>query len=138
MSLPRICIVSEIFHPEDQGGQGKQAFELARHLYRQGAQVSVVTRRNFVGSSRREFIDGVNITRLPPSGLLKGLGWAAIPRTLYFLAGLLWHLIRHRDRYDVLLVQGVKGVLIPTFVAAAFVTKPMSSRSMLFPSSNMH
>ncbi len=123
MSPPRVCIVSEIFHPEDQGGQGKQAFELARHLIRQGARVRVVTRRNFNGSSRHDIIDGVDITRLPPSGLLKGLGWAAIPRTLYFLAALFWHLIRHRSAYDVLLVQGVKGVLIPTFAAAALCDK---------------
>ena len=124
MAPPRVCIVSEIFHPEDQGGQGRQGFQLARQLIRQGVPVRVVTRRNFDGSTRRETIDGVDITRLPPSGLLKGRGWAAIPRTLYFFAGLFWELIRHRAAYDVLFVQGVKGVLIPIFAAAALCRKP--------------
>jgi PAS domain S-box-containing protein len=124
MAPPRICIVSEIFHPEDQGGQGRQAFELARQLIRQGVPVRVVTRRNFDGSSRHEAIEGIDITRLSPTGLLKGRGWAAIPRTLYFLAGLFWHLVRHRGAYDVLFVQGVKGVLIPTFAATALCGKP--------------
>lgn len=123
MTLPRVCIVSEIFHPEDQGGQGRQAFELARHLIRQGVAVRAVTRRNFHGSNAHEVIDGIDITRLPPTGLLKGRGWAAIPRTLYFLTGLFWHLVRHRGAYDVLFVQGVKGVLIPTFVATAVCRK---------------
>lgn len=121
--MPRVCIVSEIFHPEDQGGQGRQAFALARQLIRQDVRVRVVTRRNFAGSSRHEAIDGIDITRLPPTGLLKGRGWAAIPRTLYFLIGLFWHLIRHRAEYDVLFVQGVKGVLIPTFAATALCGK---------------
>src|SRR5687768_7828807 len=124
MPSPRVCIVSEIFHPEDQGGQGRQAFELARQLIRQGVPVRVVTRRNFDGSSRHEVIEGIDITRLSPTGLLKGRGWAAIPRTLYFLAGLFWHLIRHRGAYDVLFVQGVKGVLIPTFAATRLCGKP--------------
>ena len=120
---PRVCIVCEIFHPEDQGGQGRQAFGLARQLIQQGSRVRVVTRRNFAESSRRETIDGIDITRLPPTGLLKGKGWAAIPRTLHFLVGLFWHLIRHRAEYDVLFVQGVKGVLIPTFAATAVCRK---------------
>lgn len=102
MPPPQVCIVSEIFHPEDQGGQGRQAFELARQLIHQGVPVRVVTRRNFDGSRRQEMLEGIDVTRLPPTGLLKGRGWAAIPRTLYFLVGLLWHLIRHRGAYDVL------------------------------------
>lgn len=124
MAAPRVCIVSEIFHPEDQGGQGRQAFELARHLIRQGVQVRVVTRRNFDVSARHEVIDGVDITRLSPTGLLKGRGWAAIPRTLYFFAGLFANLVRHRAAYDVLLVQGVKGILIPIFAATALGRRP--------------
>jgi len=124
MAAPRVCIVSEIFHPEDQGGQGRQAFELARHLIHQGVHVRVVTRRNFDVSTRHEVIDGVDITLLSPTGLLKGRGWAAIPRTLHFFAGLFVNLVRHRAAYDVLFVQGVKGILIPIFAATALCRKP--------------
>jgi len=119
----RICLVTEIFHPEDQGGQGRQAFALARRMSALGAVVTVATRRNFAASNANEVIDGIRISRLAPTGLLKGKGWRAIPPTLLFLALLLLHLFRERKRYDVILVQGVKGVLIPTWVAASLLRK---------------
>ena len=74
MQSERICLVTEIFHPEDQGGQGRQAFALARSMSAQGAVVSVATRRNFATSTAREVIDGIRISRLAPTGLLKGKG----------------------------------------------------------------
>ncbi|HKU16353.1 MAG TPA: glycosyltransferase [Steroidobacteraceae bacterium] len=123
MEILRTCLVTEIFHPEDQGGQGRQAFALARRLRAHGAGVTVATRRNFSGSARRESFDGIHITRLPPTGLLKGKGWRAAPPTLWFLALLFMHLLRQRRSYDVLLVQGVKGVLIPTLLAALLLGK---------------
>jgi glycosyltransferase involved in cell wall biosynthesis/O-antigen/teichoic acid export membrane protein len=123
VQAPRICLVTEIFHPEDQGGQGRQAFSLARRLSAHGAAVRVATRRNFAASSAREVIDGLSISRLAPTGLRKGQGWRAIPPTLLFLALLLLHLIRRRNSYDVILVQGVKAVLIPTLLAAWLLRK---------------
>jgi glycosyltransferase involved in cell wall biosynthesis/O-antigen/teichoic acid export membrane protein len=119
----RICLVTEIFHPEDQGGQGRQAFALARRMSAQGAAVSVATRRNFATSIAREVIDGIHISRLAPTGLLKGKGWRAIPPTLLFLTLLLLHLVRQRRSYDVILVQGVKAVLIPTALVAWLLRK---------------
>lgn len=123
METSRICLVTEIFHPEDQGGQGRQAFALARRVSALGAAVTVVTRRNFVASVASEVIDGIEIKRLAPTGLLKGKGWRAIPPTLWFLALLLLHLVRRRQSYDVILVQGVKAVLIPTLLAASLLDK---------------
>jgi glycosyltransferase involved in cell wall biosynthesis/O-antigen/teichoic acid export membrane protein len=119
----RICLVSEIFHPEDQGGQGRQAFALARRMSAQGAVVSVATRRNFAASAASEVIDGIRISRLAPTGLLKGKGWRAIPPTLLFMTLLLFELVRQRRNYDVLLVQGVKAVLIPTTLVAWLLRK---------------
>jgi glycosyltransferase involved in cell wall biosynthesis/O-antigen/teichoic acid export membrane protein len=123
VQAPRICLVTEIFHPEDQGGQGRQAFLLARRMSAHGAAVHVATRRNFAASSAREVIDGIRIARLAPTGLLKGKGWRAIPPTLLFLTLLLLHLVRQRNSYDVILVQGVKAVLIPTLLAAWLLRK---------------
>jgi glycosyltransferase involved in cell wall biosynthesis/O-antigen/teichoic acid export membrane protein len=119
----RICLVTEIFHPEDQGGQGRQAFALARRMSVQGAVVTVATRRNFAASGASEVIDGIRISRLAPTGLLKGKGWRAIPPTLLFLALLFLHLARQRKSFDVILVQGVKAVLIPTLLAASLLRK---------------
>ncbi|HEY7640170.1 MAG TPA: glycosyltransferase, partial [Steroidobacteraceae bacterium] len=123
MHAARLCLVTEIFHPEDQGGQGRQAFALARRMSAQGAVVTVATRRNFAASARNEVIDGIRISRLAPTGLLKGKGWRAVPPTLGFLALLLLHLVRERNSYDVILVQGVKAVLIPTVLAAWLLRK---------------
>ena len=123
MQSERICLVTEIFHPEDQGGQGRQAFALARSMSAQGAVVSVATRHNFATSTAREVIDGIRISRLAPTGLLKGKGWRAIPPTLLFLTLLLLHLVRQRRSYDVMLVQGVKAVLIPTALVAWLLRK---------------
>jgi glycosyltransferase involved in cell wall biosynthesis/O-antigen/teichoic acid export membrane protein len=120
---PRICLVTEIFHPEDQGGQGRQAFALARRMSAHGAVVTVATRRNFAASTPGEVIDGIRISRLAPTGLLKGKGWRAIPPTLLFLTLLLVHLVRQRRNYDVILVHGVKAVLIPTVLAARLLRK---------------
>jgi glycosyltransferase involved in cell wall biosynthesis/O-antigen/teichoic acid export membrane protein len=119
----RVCLVTEIFHPEDQGGQGRQAFALARRLRAHGAIVSVATRRNFAASGSSEEIAGIGITRLPPPGLFKGKGWHAVPPTLWFLAMLFLHLVRRREDYEVILVQGVKAVLIPTLLAARLLGK---------------
>ena len=119
----RVCLVTEIFHPEDQGGQGRQAFALARRLRAHGAVVSVATRRNFVESTASEVLEGIRIERLPPTGLLKGKGWRAVPPTLWFLATLFVHLMRRRGSYDVILVQGVKAVLLPTLLAAWLLDK---------------
>jgi len=119
----RVCLVTEIFHPEDQGGQGRQAFALARRLRAHGAVVSVATRRNFVESGAGEVLQGICITRLPPTGLFKGKGWRAVPPTLWFLAMLFVHLVRRRGSYDIILVQGVKAVLMPTLLAAWLLGK---------------
>jgi glycosyltransferase involved in cell wall biosynthesis/O-antigen/teichoic acid export membrane protein len=120
----RICLVSEIFHPEDQGGQGQQAYALARRIRADGMEVQVVTRCNFAGSNRRECLEGIEVSRLPPAGLYKGRGWAAMLPTCWFLLLLFVHLLRTRRSYDVLLVQGVKAILIPPLAGAALLRKP--------------
>jgi glycosyltransferase involved in cell wall biosynthesis len=119
----RICLLTEIFHPEDQGGQGQQAFDLARRIRGRGIEVMVATRRNFDSSASRDTIEGIEVTRLDPTGLLKGAGWAAVVPTFAFLGRLLIYLVRSRRRYDLVLVQGVKGILIPAVFASRMLGK---------------
>jgi glycosyltransferase involved in cell wall biosynthesis len=119
----RICLLTEIFHPEDQGGQGQQAFELARRIRGRGIEVIVAARRNFAASTSTDTIEGIEVTRLNPTGLLKGAGWAAVLPTFAFLGRLLIYLVRSRHRYDLVLVQGVKGILIPAIFASRILGK---------------
>jgi hypothetical protein len=41
----RACLITEIFHPEDQGCQGQQAFALARQLHASGVAVRLLLQR---------------------------------------------------------------------------------------------
>ena len=113
-----LCLISEIFFPEDQGGQGQQAFELARRLALRGVRVRVITRRNFPTSARHERLGDVDIARIGPSGLLKGRGWAALPRTLWFLLALLVRTWSAARESDAVLVHGAKWILLPVMFAA--------------------
>jgi glycosyltransferase involved in cell wall biosynthesis len=113
----RLCIVSEIFHPEDKGGMGRQAHALAERLIARGVHVDAVTRKTIAGSASRERVGLVDVTRLPPAGVLKGRGWAALLPVGWFSLRLLCWLLRRANFYDVLLVQGTKTMLIPVFMA---------------------
>jgi len=113
----RVCIVSEIFHPEDTGGMGRQAHALAERLIGKGLDVDAVTRRISPTSPSRERVGLVDVTRLPPAGVLKGRGWAALLPVGWFSLRLLLWLLRRTNTYDVLLVQGTKTMLIPVFLA---------------------
>ena len=114
----RVCLVTEIFHPEDQGGQGRQAFALARRMSAHGAAVSVATRRNFVESSASEITDGIRIARLRLPVCSRARVGEPYRRRSGFWRRCSLHLMRRRGSYDVILVQGVKAVLIPTLLAA--------------------
>jgi len=117
---PRVCIVTEIFHPEDSGGMGRQAHSLAERLIGKGIIVDAVTRKIIAQSPSREYVGLVDVVRLPPSGVLKGKGWAALVPVAWFSLRMLLWLVRRARLYDVLLVQGTKTMLIPVFFAGFF------------------
>jgi glycosyltransferase involved in cell wall biosynthesis len=120
----RVCLITEIFHPEDQGGQGQHAFELAARLRARGVDVTVLTRRVFEATPRGESTgQGIRVVRLEPPGLLKGRGWHAVWPSLRFLSGVFFALVRGRASFDVFLVHGVKGILLPTVLAARLFGK---------------
>jgi glycosyltransferase involved in cell wall biosynthesis len=119
----RICLLTEIFHPEDQGGQGRQAFELARHIRSRGVEIIVGSRRNFASSSSKDTLEGIEINRFDPTGMMKGTGWRAVVPTFAFLGKLLIFLVRSRHRYDLILVQGAKAILIPAIFASRSLGK---------------
>ena len=95
-----VCLVTEIFHPEDQGGQGQQAFALAKRLRASDVDITVITRRNFDITPHGEATEeGVRIVRLEPPGLFKGRGWRAVWPTFYTGKRLAWHGVYHDEQW---------------------------------------
>jgi glycosyltransferase involved in cell wall biosynthesis len=87
-------------------------------------EVTVLTRRVFAATPRGAAEEaGIPVIRLEPPGLLKGRGWSAIWPTLRFLSAVLFTVVRHRERFDIFLVHGVKGILLPTLLAARVLRK---------------
>lgn len=100
--------LTEAFFPPLVGGQELIAAHLAQGLHARGFPVRVITRQTLPASPARENIDGVEVHRINPPGMLKGKGFAAILPVLGFLTRLSWILIRDARRYDLLLISGAK------------------------------
>jgi glycosyltransferase involved in cell wall biosynthesis len=105
---PHVYWLTEAFFPPLVGGQELIAAHLAQGLHARGFQVQVVTRQTLPASASRENIEGVEVLRIDPPGMLKGKGFGAILPVLGFLVRLTGILIRDASRYDILLVSGAK------------------------------
>ncbi len=105
---PVVYWLTEAFFPPLVGGQELIAAQLAQGLYARGFSVHVITRQTIPASLDRENVDGVNVLRINPAGMLKGKGFGAIVPVMGFLIRLMWILIKDARRYDVLLVSGAK------------------------------
>ncbi len=115
----RVCVLTEGFLPEMQGGMFINMHQLAAGLIGRGVEVTVATRQMTPGVPPRDVVDGVPVVRFGPVGPLKGVGWRAGPLLLRFLGGLGAWLMRRRGRFDVLLAVGVKTLLVPALAARA-------------------
>jgi glycosyltransferase involved in cell wall biosynthesis len=107
-SVPVVYWLTEAFFPPLVGGQELIASHLAQGLYTRGLKVQVITRQTLPASRDRENIDGVDVRRVNPAGMLKGKGFSAILPVLGFMARLIWILLRDASRYDIVLVSGAK------------------------------
>ncbi len=108
MSRPRVYWLTEAFYPPLVGGQELIAAALAAALVARGLAVHVVTRQTVPPCARAERIGQVEVRRIEPAGLLKGRGWRALFPLAGFLFRIAWMLISERQRYDVVMVSGVK------------------------------
>jgi glycosyltransferase involved in cell wall biosynthesis len=104
-----LWLTSEYFPPET-GGTGMVAGRLTRGLAAAGADVRVATRQVLPRCAKEETVGGVRVRRLDPPGLMKGAGWRAFPAMLSFIARLALLLIAERNRYDVVVVSGIKTI----------------------------
>jgi len=98
----RICIVYDCLYPYTIGGGERWFRNLAEHLADAGHEVTYVTLRQWPRGERLELDERVRVvTAGPRMALYTSGGRRRILPPLVFGAGVLWHLLRHGRRYDV-------------------------------------
>lgn len=104
MMLPamRICIVYDCLYPYTIGGGERWFRNLAEHLADAGHEVTYVTLRQWPRGERLDLDERVRVvTAGPRMALYTSGGRRRILPPLVFGVGVLWHLLRHGRRYDV-------------------------------------
>lgn len=97
----RVCVVYDCLFPLTVGGAERWYRNLAERLAREGHEVTYLTRRQWP-RSRPPSVPGVEIVAVsPPGDLYTRSGRRRILPPLLFGVGVLWHLLRHGRRYDV-------------------------------------
>jgi glycosyltransferase involved in cell wall biosynthesis len=97
----RICVVYDCLFPYTVGGAERWYRNLAQRLAAEGHEVTYVTLRQWDHGTAAD-VPGVRVVASGPRmGLYRGAGQRRIAPPLVFGAGVLWHLLRHGARYDV-------------------------------------
>jgi glycosyltransferase involved in cell wall biosynthesis len=121
----RICLVYDCLFPYTVGGAERWYRNLGERLAADGHEVTYLTLRQWEPGERAE-VSGVRVvTAGPRMELYTADGRRRILPPLVFGAGVLWHLLRHGGRYDV-----VHTASFPYFslLAAALVRPPRRYR----------
>lgn len=113
---PRVCLLTETFHPEIGGGES-QARLLAGRLRDRGWNIKIVTRRSVGRTAVRERVDGIEVHRVPPTGHGRFRKWALIA-TAYPT------LMRLRSDWDLIYVSGFRILGVPAIRAARRLGRP--------------
>jgi glycosyltransferase involved in cell wall biosynthesis len=124
----RICMVYDCLFPYTVGGAERWYRNLAQRLAADGHEVTYVTLRQWDRRERGE-VPGVRVVAAGPRmALYRHAGQRRILPPLVFGAGVLWHLLRHGARYDV-----VHTSSFPYFslLAAALVRRIRGYRLMV-------
>jgi glycosyltransferase involved in cell wall biosynthesis len=97
----RICLVYDCLFPYTVGGAERWYRNLAQRLAADGHAVTYVTLRQWPRGEHGE-VPGVRVVSVGPRmALYRDAGQRRIAPPLLFGAGVLWHLLRHGHRYDV-------------------------------------
>jgi glycosyltransferase involved in cell wall biosynthesis len=117
----RICVLYDCLFPYTVGGAERWYRNLAERLSREGHEVTYLTLRQWDRGSPPD-VPGVGVRAVGPRLALYGRdGNRRILPPLVFGAGVLWHLLRHGRRYDV-----VHTASFPYFsLLAAGVLRPL-------------
>jgi glycosyltransferase involved in cell wall biosynthesis len=97
----RICLVYDCLFPHTVGGAERWYRNLAEHLAADGHEVTYLTLRQW-NRGEDPGVPGVAVRIVGPRmRLYDGPGHRRVLPPLVFGAGVLWHLLRHGRRYDV-------------------------------------
>jgi glycosyltransferase involved in cell wall biosynthesis len=116
----RICLVYDCLYPYTVGGAERWYRNLGERLAAEGHEVTLLTLRQWPRGERAE-VEGVRVRIAGPRMELYVEGRRRILPPLVFGAGVLWHLLTHGARYDV-----VHTASFPYFsLLAAAVVRPV-------------
>ena len=98
----RVCIVYDCLYPYTVGGAERWYRNLAERLVQEGHQVTYLTLRQWDRGESLDLDERIRVVVAGPRmGLYTAGGRRRILPPLLFGAGVLWHLLRHGRRYDV-------------------------------------
>jgi glycosyltransferase involved in cell wall biosynthesis len=119
----RICLVYDCLYPYTVGGAERWYRNLAERLAADGHDVTYLTLRQWRRGERLDLDPRVRVvTAGPRMALYTAAGRRRIGPPLVFGAGVLWHLLRHGRRYDV-----VHTCSFPYFsLLAATLARPLA------------
>jgi glycosyltransferase involved in cell wall biosynthesis len=114
----RICLIYDCLYPHTVGGAERWYRDLAERLVADGHEVTYVTLRQWARGERAQLDARVRVvTAGPRMALYTASGRRRILPPLVFGAGVLWHLLRHGRRYEV--VHTCSFPYFPLLAAAA-------------------
>jgi glycosyltransferase involved in cell wall biosynthesis len=97
----RVCLVYDCLFPHTVGGAERWYRSLAERLAADGHEVTYLTLRQWEKGARPD-VPGVAVRAVGPRmALYSGPGRRRVLPPIVFGAGVLWHLLRGRRRYDV-------------------------------------
>ena len=96
----RVCLVYDCLYPYTVGGAERWYRNLAEHLAASGHDVTFLTRRQWKRDSEVD-LPGVRVVAVSPRMALYAGGRRRLLPPILFGLGVLWHLLRHSRRYDI-------------------------------------
>jgi glycosyltransferase involved in cell wall biosynthesis len=111
----QICLVYDCLYPYTVGGAERWYRTLAEQLAANGHEVTFLTRRQWQGD--RVDVPGVRVIAVSPRMELYAHGRRRILPPVLFGLGVLWHMLRHGKKYDV--VHTASFPYFPLLAAAA-------------------
>jgi glycosyltransferase involved in cell wall biosynthesis len=122
----RVCLVYDCLFPHTVGGAERWYRNLAERLAADGHEVTYLTLRQWPRGAPAD-VAGVRVVAAGPRMELYVAGRRRILPPLVFGAGVLWHLLRHGRRYDV-----VHTASFPYFsLLAAVAARPLGRFRLL-------
>lgn len=110
LPIPRICFVTESYHPVIGGAENHSKL-LANILTQMGMNVIIITRHYDPSSPKIDLMDNIPVYRIPPINPGRWMKFGTMPY-------LYRELIRRKNEYDLIYVCGFKVLGIPALMAA--------------------